>query len=61
MQSYISENTLTPYSNMETKMVFTIKVKSAQWYVKDIGPVRTESYNKKGKLTSYTDLTKLNK
>jgi hypothetical protein len=52
---------LTPYSNMETKMVFTIKVKSAQWYVKDIGPVRTESYNKKGKLTSYTDLTKLNK
>ena len=47
--------------DIETKMLFTIKAKSAEWYVKDIGAVRTESYNKKGKLTSYTVLTEYNK
>ncbi len=47
--------------DLETKMLFTIKSKSAEWYVNDIGAVRTETYNKKGKLTSYTVLTEYKK
>ncbi|MDD2636722.1 MAG: hypothetical protein PHW82_14620 [Bacteroidales bacterium] len=32
----------------------TIEMQSIQWMVKDIGAVRTETYNKKGKLLGYT-------
>lgn len=44
----------------ESKVGF-IKVKgsSAEWYAEGVGVVRSEGYNKKGKLLSYSLLTKL--
>ena len=46
--------------NIHTKMGF-VKVDgtSKEWYAENIGVVRSESYNKKGKLTGYDLLTKL--
>jgi len=44
-----------------TKMMMTVKAHSVDWYAKGVGVVRTESYNKKGKLTGYTELTRLEK
>lgn len=35
----------------------TIEMKSIQWMVRDIGAVRTETYNKKGKLVGYSVIT----
>ncbi|MBE9510783.1 MAG: hypothetical protein IMY71_07895 [Bacteroidetes bacterium] len=43
--------------DISTKMIITIKASTVEWYAKNIGVVRTESYNKKGKLTGYTLLT----
>lgn len=40
----------------ESKLLFTIKTKGAEWYAKDIGLVRSESYNTKDKLQGYTVL-----
>ena len=34
--------------------------KTTIWYAKGIGAVKTENYNKKGKLTDYSELTKIN-
>jgi len=45
--------------DMETKAMITIKGSSVEWIAKEIGVVRSESYNKKGKLTGYSVLTKL--
>jgi len=42
-------------------MGFTFKAKGVEWYVKDIGVVRSESLNKKGKLQSYREITKITK
>ena len=47
--------------DIETKMGFTFKAKGVEWYVKDIGVVRSESLNKKGKLQSYREITKITK
>ena len=43
--------------DISTKMMITIKASVVEWYAKNIGVIRTESYNKKGKLTGYTLLT----
>ncbi|HNS17273.1 MAG TPA: hypothetical protein PKH94_01770 [Bacteroidales bacterium] len=44
-------------SDIETKMMMKINIKSVEWYAKNVGTVRSESYNNKGKLTGYTLLT----
>ena len=36
------------------------KGSGVEWYDKDKVLVKSESYNKKGKLTGYTELTKIN-
>ncbi|MDN5203395.1 hypothetical protein QQ008_18555 [Fulvivirgaceae bacterium BMA10] len=38
-------------------MIAKVKAKSVAWYSKDVGTVKTESYNKKGKLMGYSVLT----
>ncbi len=44
----------------EIEMGFmSMKTSGADWYSKGTGVVRSESYNKKGKLTSYSILTKI--
>jgi hypothetical protein len=43
----------------ETKSVVTITGSGTEWIAKDVGAVRSESFNKKGKLTGYSVLTKL--
>lgn len=47
--------------DISTKMLITIKASNVEWYAKNVGVVRSESYNKKGKLTGYTLLTGLKK
>lgn len=46
---------------VSTKMVMKIEASSKEWYAEGVGIVRSESYNKKGKLTGYSELTKLEK
>lgn len=41
-----------------TKMVMKITASSKEWYSENVGMVRSESYNKKGKLMGYSELTK---
>jgi hypothetical protein len=38
-----------------------INSKGVEWIARDVGAVRTETYNKSGKLTGYTELIKLEK
>jgi len=38
-----------------------INTKGVEWIARDVGAVRTETYNKSGKLTGYTELIKLEK
>lgn len=45
----------------ETKMIFKIQSKSITWYAKNIGMVKTESYDDKGKLQGYTVLSSYKK
>ncbi|RLD72009.1 MAG: hypothetical protein DRJ10_19000 [Bacteroidetes bacterium] len=45
----------------EMKMIFKIKTSSIQWFCKDIGVVKSENYNKKGKLDGSTMITKITK
>jgi hypothetical protein len=40
----------------ETKLLFTVRSKGVEWYSKDIGLVKSESYNSKDKLQGYTVL-----
>lgn len=46
-------------SHIEFHMIMTIKMTITEWYAKDIGIVKSETYNKKGKKTSSTVLTKI--
>ncbi len=46
--------------DVETKLMVKILSKTVQWIAEEIGMVRSESYNKKGKLQGYSELTKLN-
>ena len=45
--------------DMETKSVITLRASAVEWIAKDIGVVRSENFSKKGKLTGYSVLTKL--
>jgi hypothetical protein len=40
----------------ESKNIFTVRMKMAEWYAKEIGLVKSETYNTKDKLQSYTVL-----
>jgi len=53
------ENVTTPAGTFEcykisydidTKMMFTVKVKGVEWYAKNVGLVKSESYSTDGKL-----------
>lgn len=44
---------------VSTKMIMRVRGASKEWYAENIGMVRSESYNKKGKLMGYSELTKL--
>jgi hypothetical protein len=46
---------------LETKMMFKITMSGAEWFAKDVGVVKTEAYNKKGKLESSSMITKIEK
>jgi hypothetical protein len=46
-------------SEVSTKMMFAMQSKSVQWFAKDIGAVKSESYDKNGKLAGTTLLTVL--
>jgi hypothetical protein len=43
--------------DIETKTMFKNTTKSVTWYAKDVGAVRSETYNSKGKLMGYSVLT----
>ena len=44
---------------IETKTFMTIVARGIDWIAPKVGPVKSESYDKKGKLTGYTLLTTL--
>ncbi len=44
----------------ETRFIVKISGSVKEWYCKDVGIVKSESYNKKGKLTGYNLLTNIN-
>lgn len=46
---------------VSTKMVFKVEGSSREWYAPSVGMVRSESYDKKGKLTGYSVLTSFTK
>ena len=46
--------------NVSTKMVMNIHGSGADWYAEGVGMIRSETYNKSGKMMSYSELTKLN-
>jgi len=65
-----SEMVTTPAGSFEcvvlsqtvsTKIVVNVVGRSKEWYAPEIGMVRSESYNKKGKLLGYSELTVLDK
>lgn len=43
------------------KMVMKIETTSKEWYAENVGMIRSETYNKKGKLMGYSELTALSK
>jgi len=47
--------------DMEMKMIFKVKASAVQWFAKDIGVVKSENYNKKGKLESTQIITNITK
>jgi hypothetical protein len=62
------ENITTPAGSFDcivltqkvsTKLIIRVQGSSKEWYSENIGMVRSESYNKKGKLLGYSELTKL--
>lgn len=46
---------------LNMKMLFKITAKSVYWMAEDVGMVRSESYNEKGKLEGYSLLTHVSK
>lgn len=46
---------------VSTRMLMKIEASSKEWYAEEVGLIRSESYNKKGKMTGYSELTKLEK
>ncbi|MBA7528842.1 hypothetical protein ES705_21033 [subsurface metagenome] len=47
--------------DIETKAMMTFRAKGTEWIAKDVGVVRSESYNRNGKLTGYSELARLEK
>ena len=47
--------------NIEMKMMFKIKMSGVDWIAKNIGIVKNETYNKKGKLESSSLITKISR
>ncbi len=47
--------------DMEVKVMFKVNMKCTQWYAKNVGAVKTETYDKKGKLESSSMITKISK
>jgi hypothetical protein len=45
--------------NISTKMMVRMKNNSKEWYAENVGMVRSETYNKRGKLMGYSELTKI--
>lgn len=45
--------------DVETKMMFKIQTKGVDWFAKEVGTVRSESYDSKGKLAGYSVLTSI--
>ena len=45
--------------DVNTKIVVNIQSKVAEWFVEGVGVVKTEQYNKKGKLQGYSLMTSL--
>ena len=46
--------------DIETKMLVKVQAKAVEWIAEDVGVVKSESYNKNGKLQGYSLLTALN-
>lgn len=53
--------TLKLSQDVSTKMIIGVKASSIEWYAEDVGMVRSETYNKAGKLTGYSELTRLDR
>jgi hypothetical protein len=47
--------------DMESKVMFKRSVKVVQWFAKGVGLVKSETYNQKGELEGYTELTTFEK
>ena len=47
--------------DIETKMMMVIKGKGVQWFAKDVGMVKSESYDAKGNLKGSEELAKITK
>ncbi len=47
--------------DIETKMMVKVQSKAVQWIAEDVGMVKSETYNKNGKLQGYSLLTGLSK
>lgn len=47
--------------DIETKFGFKVNTKAEEWYSKDVGTVLSKTYNSKGKLQGYTQLTSMKK
>lgn len=47
--------------DIETKMGLKMTNKATQWYAKNVGAVRTETFDKNGKLIGYSEITELKK
>ena len=45
---------------VKTKMVFKLENTTTEWYAQGVGVVRSETYDKKGRLSEYTVLTAIN-
>lgn len=45
--------------DITTKLLLNVRGSSKEWYAPEIGMVRSESYNKNGKLIGYSELTRL--
>lgn len=47
--------------DVETKTLFSVKMKSVSWFSTEAGTVKTETLNQKGKLESKSELTEMKK
>jgi len=48
-------------STMETKMGMKMNTSAIQWYAKNVGAIRTETFDKNGKMLGYSELTSFHK